>query len=72
MASVRPYIAGGGYWTAARKADLVIDIRRRRIARKAAMRLHAISDEELTSWERRFDRHGHPGLKQTRLQALRP
>lgn len=59
-------------WTAARKEELLAEIRADRLTRDQAMVLHQLSAEELASWEERFARYGQAGLALTNLQELRP
>jgi hypothetical protein len=55
-------------WTASRKSDVLTRIQSGTITRQQASESYAISEEELSSWERGFGREGLGGLKATRLR----
>ena len=61
----------GQRWTAGRKEALLDALRAGRLAREVAIAEHALSEEELDSWERRRKAHGRPGLALRQLQRLR-
>lgn len=62
---------GGGHWTASRKAEVVVAIRKGELTREAAMAAHGISAEELDTWIERHAAHGEAGLMALRVQELR-
>lgn len=62
-------------WTPSRKAAVVIAHRRAKPAAQAAlMARYGLTDDELDTWARRFDRFGERGLKitDTRRQRRMP
>jgi hypothetical protein len=50
-------------WTPRRKAQILDDIAAGRISRAAALKVYALSDEELDEWRRRFAAGKLAGLK---------
>jgi transposase-like protein len=58
-------------WTAARKADVVISIRRKEITADQAIAAHGLTGDELASWMERYRRHGQDGLATLTLQETR-
>jgi hypothetical protein len=42
------------------------------ITQATAMERYGVTGDELDAWQRRYQRFGERGLKQTTLQALRP
>lgn len=58
-------------WVASRKAAVVRAVQYGLLSRPEALKLYALSDEELDSWTRSVERHGEAALKTTRLQSYR-
>lgn len=58
-------------WSPGRKAAVVAAARAGVITRGEACARYGLSEEELTAWEKAFDRNGVPGLRTTRLQSYR-
>jgi hypothetical protein len=53
-------------WTARRKADIVAAVHSGLISLNVARRRYNLTSEEFASWQRLFEKHGVPGLRQTR------
>ena len=62
--------AGIERWTARRKVGLVMAVAEGFVQRLDALAHYALSDEELSGWEDRYQAFGRPGLAQGKLQAL--
>ena len=58
-------------WTVARKAAVVLAVRRGVLTLDEARRRYMLSPEEFAAWERAIDRHGIYGLRATRFQVYR-
>jgi hypothetical protein len=58
-------------WSSRRKAAVVVAIRVGAIAREEACMRYMLSNEELTGWERAFDRDGIPGLRNSHQHPYR-
>jgi Protein of unknown function (DUF1153). len=65
LTELRP---ASGRWTPARKARVVMAIALGAVGRDRALASLDITEEELASWERRYDRAGAYGLRLTRLR----
>jgi len=58
-------------WTSGRKAAVVTAVKSGVISREKACSIYQLSEEELRTWERAFDRYGRPGLRAVTLQHYR-
>ncbi|EPX86101.1 hypothetical protein ruthe_00909 [Rubellimicrobium thermophilum DSM 16684] len=58
-------------WVASRKAAVVKAVACGLISRSFALETYALSEEELSEWERAVERHGVGGLRTTWLQRYR-
>lgn len=61
-----------GRWTPARKMAVLNLISSGQITQATARERYGVTGDELDAWQRRYQRYGERGLKQTTLQALRP
>src|SRR5262249_45949956 len=59
-------------WSSRRKAAVVVATRTGVLTREEACERYHLSSEELTGWERAFDRRGIPGLRISSLRHYRP
>ena len=59
-------------WVARRKAAVVAAVQSGEITFEEACRRYQLSEEELRSWQRAYERHGLAGLRATRVQQYRP
>jgi hypothetical protein len=55
-------VVGAVFWTAQRKAAVVLAIRTGVLSQSEAYRRYMLSNEELREWEQGFDRDGLAGL----------
>ena len=53
-----------GRWVARRKAAVVAAVRAGRITMAEVLRRYELTEEEFLSWQRAFESHGLPGLRQ--------
>jgi hypothetical protein len=58
-------------WSSRRKAAVLVAIRVGAITREEACMRYMLSNEELTGWERAFDRNGIPGLRSSHQHPYR-
>lgn len=63
--------AGTTRWVASRKAAVVRAVDHGLLSVEEAIRLYALSEEELGSWRSAVARHGEKALKATALQHFR-
>lgn len=61
-----------GYWTAKRKAKLLLAIQGELMSISEAFERYAMTADEIIAWRRDFYPHGINGLRATRLQEYRP
>ncbi|HZV58110.1 MAG TPA: DUF1153 domain-containing protein [Sphingobium sp.] len=58
-------------WTPRRKAEVVAAVTGGLLTVDEALERYNLSVEEFAGWQRAVDRHGVPGLRQTRIQHYR-
>ncbi|MEO1091035.1 MAG: DUF1153 domain-containing protein [Pseudomonadota bacterium] len=58
-------------WVVRRKAQVVAAVREGRLTVDEACARYRLSGEEFLIWSRKFERHGAPGLRVTRVQVYR-
>ena len=66
-----PALAPVQRWTCARKAAVVLAVRRGEITERLVYRTHGVLPDELAAWEQRHQRFGQAGLAALQVQALR-
>ena len=58
-------------WTFRRKAAVVTAVANGELTREEACRRYGLTEEEFLGWQQKFETHGLPGLRSTRLQQYR-
>jgi len=59
------------YWTLVKKLSLLAAVDAGTLAFDQVRVAHALTEEEIDSWRRLYERHGAAGLRATKLQAYR-
>lgn len=57
-----------GRWVARDKAEIIRQLQAREMTVEEALERYGLTEEELESWVARLRRHGHEGLKVTKIQ----
>ncbi len=58
-------------WIAKRKAQIVQAVKKGALGFEEACQKYSLTEEELTSWQKRVDKHGADGLRITRIKLYR-
>ena len=58
-------------WVVRRKAAVVAAVQSGKITLEEACQRYQLTEEEFRSWQRAYEAHGLPGLRDTRLQQYR-